>query len=187
MRECEYCGRSIVRKNAQAKYCSDKCRNYDRRRKLSTPFPAGMMNRARWVRWDIVFRKGEWAKVPLTVDGDFASSTDRDTWTTFADASASTIGAGLGFVLGDGIGGIDLDHCLVDGKPNKVAASFLETVPGHYIEVSPSGDGLHIFGTAEAALGSRKTIDGLHLERYSTGRYFTVTGNVFQHGDLLPL
>lgn len=182
MRTCEYCGRSIVAKNAQARFCSDKCRNYSRRASKRDPIPAALTNRARWIRYSDPVRK-----IPLTVDGRAASSTNPTTWASYSEAKASNVGAGMGFVLGDGIGGIDLDHCLINGKPNEVAARFLQTVPGNYIEISPSGDGLHIFGTAEAAVGSRKTIDGLHIERYSTGRYFTVTGNVYQHGTLLPI
>ncbi|WIB25827.1 DNA primase [Curtobacterium sp. MCSS17_015] len=180
MRECGYCGKSIVYKNAQARFCSDKCRNYDRRRQQRNPIPAEITKRDRWVRWNA-------AKVPLTASGSTASSTNPATWTTYAGATASTAGVGIGYVLGDGIGCIDLDHCLLDGKPNQEALTFLEAYPRHYIEVSPSGDGLHILGTAEAAVGRRYTANGLHIERYSTGRYITVTGNVYQHGELLPL
>jgi len=53
-------------------------------------------------------------KRPVTVDGRPASSTDSTTWTTYEAARASTIDDGLGFVLGDGVGGIDLDHVIDD-------------------------------------------------------------------------
>jgi primase-polymerase (primpol)-like protein len=180
MRECGYCGKSIVRKNAQARYCSDKCRNYDRRRKAKSVIPNNLISTDRWVR-----RAAD--KRPLTITGTAASSTNPATWSSYSEAVKSTAGVGLGFVLGDGIGCIDLDHCLIDGKPNEVATKFLSAYPSHHIEVSPSLDGLHIWGTAEASRGSRKTIDGLDVERYSTGRYITITGNVYQHGELLPL
>ncbi|WP_228506202.1 hypothetical protein [Frigoribacterium sp. VKM Ac-2530] len=97
------------------------------------------------------------------------------------------MGSGLGFVLGDGVGCIDLDHCLVDGVPTSAAGEVLRAYPGNYVEVSPSGDGLHIWGTADPAPGTRRVEDGLAIERYSTGRYITVTGNVFRAGTLLPL
>lgn len=135
----------------------------------------------RWVRRDS-------AKVPLTTDGTPASSTNPATWSSHKDAAASSVGAGLGFVLGDGFACIDLDHCLVDGVPTAAAARFLEAYPRHHIEVSPSGDGLHIWGTAKTGPGSVLTQgDGLHVERYSTGRYITVTGQVYQRGELLPI
>ena len=181
MRECGWCGRSITPRRTDAKYCSGAHRVAAHRAlKASRGIPVPLLRRARWVRYSP-------DKVPLRTNGRHASSTDPKTWSTYTDAVRSRAGVGLGFVLGDGIGCIDLDHCLTDGRPNEVAASFLQTVPHHYIEVSPSGDGLHIWGTAEASRGSRQTVDGLHLERYSTGRYITVTGNVYQHGELLPL
>lgn len=134
-----------------------------------------------------MLRKGKLDKVPFTVDAGKASSTNPNTWTSHAAASASDRGVGLGFVLGEGIGCIDLDHCLVDGKANEAAAEFVARYPGSFIEVSPSGDGLHIWGLREEQPGTKRMIDGLSVETYSAGRYITVTGNVFQAGALLPL
>lgn len=176
MRECEWCGKTIVYKNAQAKYCSSKCRVYAHR----TTIPRQLTEQNRWMRYTT-------NKRPVTIDGRAASSTDPETWASYQSAKASTAGPGIGFALGDGIGCIDLDHCLVDGEPTEPARQYLETYSGHYIEVSPSGNGLHIWGTAEPATGWRKTIDGLQIERYTTGRYITVTGNIYQRGSLLPL
>ncbi|ARC55991.1 hypothetical protein AS850_02745 [Frondihabitans sp. 762G35] len=139
-----------------------------------------MTERERWIRY-------ESTKRPVTVAGGAASSTDPDTWSSYGQAKASTAGVGLGFVLGDGIGCIDLDHCLMDGLPDAAAARFLKGFAGHYIEVSPSGDGLHIWGTCDERPGTRRHEGELSVERYSTGRYITVTGRVFQNGALLPL
>lgn len=132
-------------------------------------------------------RKGKLEKVPFTAAGAYASSTNPDTWTTFHEANTSTVGVGLGYVLGDGIGCIDLDHCILGGKLDYEAEIFIDNYPGNYIEVSPSGDGLHIWGAAAEAPGTKRNINGLSIERYSTGRYITITGNVYQHGALLPL
>lgn len=140
-----------------------------------------MTTAKRWVRRDA-------EKRPLTVASTAASSTNPATWTTYAKAHSSSAGIGLGFVLGDGFACIDLDHCLEDGKPNQAAAAFLENYRGHHIEVSPSGDGLHIWGTSPEGPGTKRIQpDGLSVERYTTGRYITVTGQVYQHGGLLPL
>lgn len=178
MRECEYCGKSIVYKNGHARFCSDKCRNYARRRFMRSPLPQPILDAARWVRYDP-------NKRPLTTNGAAASSTNPSTWSTWASVQASSAGVGLGFVLGDGIGCIDLDHCLIDGEPNDEARRILEQYPNNYVEVSPSGDGLHIWGGAEEQPGRRFTTNGgLHVEFYSTGRYITVTENVYQHGKL---
>jgi primase-polymerase (primpol)-like protein len=143
--------------------------------------PKTLTDADRWVRRDA-------RKAPLTTAGAFASSTNPDTWTSHAEAVASSAGIGLGFMLGDGFACIDLDHCLVDGTPTAAAAAYLEKYPGHHIEVSPSGDGLHIWGTADPAAGTvTPQADGLSVERYSRERYMTVTGVVYQRGELLPL
>lgn len=81
-----------------------------------------------------------------------------------------------GFVLdGDGIVCIDLDHCLVDGVLVEWAAGLLEIVPRTYIEVSLSGDGLHVWGRGHVEQG-RRFRDGRRVEVYGTGRYIAVTG-----------
>ena len=176
MRRCEWCGISIVTSRADARYCSSKCRVYAHRATI----PNALTKEARWMRYDATKR-------PLQIDGRPASSTDPNTWTTYAQAKASTVGVGIGFALGDGYAGIDLDHCIHNGVPTPEAAAFIADYPEHYIEYSPSGDGLHILGTADPGPGTRRTINGLRIERYTTGRYFAVTGRIYQRGQLLPL
>lgn len=185
MRKCEYCGRSIVYKNAHARFCSDKCRNYARRSFMRNPIPAPMRENARWVRWRIELRNGKPTKVPLQLDGTRASSTNVETWTSWLQAKESAVGDGLGYVLGDGIACIDLDHCLIEGEPTDAARRFLDGYTNNYIEVSPSGDGLHIWGSCEEQSGRRFTTpDGLSVEFYAIGRYITITENVYQRGEL---
>lgn len=175
MRECEWCGTKIVYKNAQAVYCSSKCRVYAHRAR-NNPL-AALRKEKRWVIYDE-------NKRPLTPSGASASSTDPATWSTGWAVNGHHR---VGFVLGDGFACIDLDHCLVDGRPTAEATKFISNYPKHYIEVSPSGDGLHIWGTADEGPGTRRRESGLSVERYTTGRYMTVTGRVFQPGALLPL
>lgn len=86
---------------------------------------------------------------------------------------ASKVGDGLGFALGDGIGCIDLDHCVDDGVLADWAAAILDRLPATYTEVSPSGHGLHIWGRIPERPGRRVG----NVEVYSAGRYITVTGN----------
>lgn len=173
-RKCGYCGQAINLLRSHARFCSSRCRVYAHRHRI----PGALTSRPRWVRRTT-------NKHPITVESKPASSTDPDTWATYKAARESSAGAGVGFVLnGDGIGCIDLDHCLIDGTPTEAAARFIARYPGAYIEVSPSGDGLHIWTRAVSAPGTRRTEGGLHVERYSRGRYITVTGNVFQKGEL---
>ena len=119
----------------------------------------------------------------MTSRGAYASTTDAYSWSTYADALASHVGDGLGFVLGAGFACIDLDHCLVGGKPNALARRVLADTRGCYTEVSPSGTGLHIWGLALELPGRKR--DG--IEAYSVGRYITVTGKVFRAGGLCDL
>ena len=78
---------------------------------------------------------------------------------------------------GDGIFGIDIDHCY-DPETQELdpaAAEIIETVQS-YTELSPSGTGIHIL--CKGALPEGRKRRGA-VEMYSTLRYFTVTGNQF--------
>lgn len=118
--------------------------------------------------------------------GSAASSTNPTTWSSYRAACASTVGAGLGFVLdGDGIVCIDLDHCLIGGRPTRAAEAFLSSLPDTFVEVSPSGDGLHVWGIGSVERGRRTKHAGLWLEAYGTGRYMTVTGERFRNSPAI--
>ena len=170
MRECGTCKRSIVAKNSHARYCSTRCRVAAHRASQREPIPAELRERARWVRHTAT-------KVPLTAEGRPASSTNPQNWTDYDTAKGSPAGVGLGFVLnGDGIGCYDLDHCITNGQISQDAQAFIETTPHFYAELSPSGEGLHLWHYAPAGPGTRKTINGLHVEHYTQGRYITITG-----------
>lgn len=134
------------------------------------------------MRWKSAKRGNRVTKIPLTVSGKAASSTDEQTWSAYSTARNSSVGDGLGFVLnGDGISCIDLDDVLIDGVLDPRARNLLESVDSFYVEVSPSGNGMHIW-TREPSPSGRQVYtqeDGLKVEWYSTGRYMTMTGNVF--------
>lgn len=118
--------------------------------------------------------------MPTQLSGAPASSTDPGTWTTYARVRAHRR---KGFVLGGGFACLDLDHCLTRERPNALAREVLERVPGAYVEVSPSGDGLHVWGWCGERPGRRRG----GVEAYSAGRYITVTGRVFRKGGLVDL
>ena len=96
-------------------------------------------------------------------------------------------GDGLGFVLaGDGITCIDLDYCY-DGEPTDEALALINSLPDTYIEISPSGKGLHIWGYTDLQQGRRFTRNGLSIEIYPNGRYITMTGNALKRAPLAKL
>lgn len=137
-----------------------------------------------WVGWKYMQRPGEdhKRKVPINaMDGQPAKSNDPTTWCDFDTACLGKERFGLdgiGFMFsGDGIFGIDIDHCY-DPETRELdpaAAEIIETVQS-YTELSPSGTGIHIL--CKGALPEGRKRRGA-VEMYSTLRYFTVTGNQF--------
>ncbi|MFD6364361.1 bifunctional DNA primase/polymerase [Streptomyces roseolus] len=161
-----------------ARFCDTRCRSKAHRAKNTAP-PVELTTRDRWVR-----RAAD--KRPLTVAGMAASSTDPRTWSSHKSAAASTAGVGLGFVLSDedDIVCIDLDHCIntLTGRLAPWAAAIVRDAGATYVEVSPSGDGLHIWGRADVRQGRRiRRPDGTAVEIYGTGRYIAMTGR--RHGS----
>lgn len=124
--------------------------------------------------------------------GRAADSTDPGTWADYSTAAAavSPLGCrGVGFVLGDGFSGIDIDHCIdtVTGTVDERALAIVEAMQS-YTEISPSGTGLHIlFNGGKLGPACRRSLGGgVGLEMYDGGRYFTVTGRSW-HDPPLPL
>ncbi len=127
--------------------------------------PAELRALKQWVLWDK-------DKVPHQVNGKKADVTDPNTWTTF-DACCCVDGFnGIGFVFSsdDVYTGIDLD---AGGDAAAQLAIF--NAMDSYSEISPSGKGLHIIVKGTVPSGARKE----KIEVYSSGRYFTMTGNVY--------
>ena len=87
----------------------------------------------------------------------------------------------MGFALNnDGIVGVDLDKCVIDGKPDPAAVEILDSLGCSYIEYSPSGNGLRAFGYGSPVKGTRGKLNGGNVELYSAGRYLTVTGHAIK-------
>jgi primase-polymerase (primpol)-like protein len=168
-RPCEQCGTDLpVRARADARFCSGRCRVAGHRAGI----PRALRDRPRWVTHTA-------DRVPFTADGRrVASSTDPRTWSPYAAVSRLDR---RGFVLaGDGTVCLDLDHALVNGVPLPWVAEILAACPPTYIEVSPSGTGLHVWGLGHVGAGRRIRDGQRHVEIYDRGRYITVTG--VRHG-----
>lgn len=150
-------------------------------------------------RWVVCDPK---AKIPLyevagvngKTDLRRGSSTDPTTWCSY-DQACDTIANSdrelvLGFVLGDGWCGLDLDHVNsfkdrdLESIEDNDAMSMLAIAYGKsHMEWSPSGDGIHcvIESDKPEGLNCRKKLDKNRLgqqmvaEFYGSGRFFTVT------------
>lgn len=87
---------------------------------------------------------------------------------------------GIGFLLGEGIVGIDIDEAFDDKNCLKNdAAAIVEMLKPCYVERSPSGRGIHIlgFGVKNTSSCKRQLSESKGLEVYDKDRYFTVTGD----------
>ena len=136
-------------------------------------FPQALKESRRWVCFDA-------AKTPINpATGQNAKPNDPATWGTLeaAQAAVSRFGLrGVGVLLGDGLCGIDIDHCR-DPDTGVLSDMAREIIDGMqtYAEESPSGTGVHLLFTGQKPAGAcRKSSIG--LEMYDGGRYFTVTG-----------
>ncbi|WP_405911353.1 bifunctional DNA primase/polymerase [Streptomyces longwoodensis] len=171
-RDCEHCkGPMPLTARRHARFCRPACRAAAHRAARS--IPDELTRRPRWVRRTA-------RKVPLTVHGDVASSTDPSTWSRYAHAAASSAGAGLGFVLdGDGVVCLDLDHALVDGELLPWAQRIVDAAGATWVEVSASGTGLHVWGRGQLPHGRRIKVGSGSVELYGIGRYIAVTGDTW--------
>ena len=147
--------------------------------------------------WKYEKRSGRRTKVPYNPrTGALAKTNEPATFSDFSTAmKAYAIGGwdGIGYRVSEGIGAIDIDHCIrEDGSLNDVAASILGIFPNAYFERSPSGTGLRGFFRLSPDFAYDKTIYYINnrkhgLEVYlpgTTNRFVTVTGDMFRPGTV---
>jgi putative DNA primase/helicase len=154
-------------------------------------FPASFKAARIWCVWRYEERDGKETKVPYRPsplgDGTYTmvstKSNDRTTWVSFADAcgaAAEQVEYHLGLFADGTHAFIDLDKCIgPDGVIEPWALDVLERISS-YTELSPSKKGLHIFVSGAVSKASKIN----SCEIYSTGRFFTVTGD---HVNSTPL
>lgn len=140
-----------------------------------------------WLNWKLEkkIKDGveKWTKVPYSVAGYKASSTDEKTWSSYDEAKAKSPGnIGIIFRPDQKLLGIDLDKCLKDGKivhPEMEKIARLLYKADTYCEYSPSMTGLHLFLKVTESLPlitKKKSLPGGEAyECYTSGRFFTVT------------
>jgi len=183
---CEQCAGPlplVVR--ADALYCGATCRKRASRARIAAEqtrvegeqvarVPAELRTRARWVRYSA-------KKVPLRVDGRFASVQDPSSWSDFTAVSKASAGEGIGFVLtaSDRIVVVDLDHAVEDGRVLPWAQAVVDQLPPTYMERGRSGTGLHLWFRGAVPHGRRIRRGELAFEVYSDRRYMIV-------GDRVP-
>ncbi len=146
--------------------------------------PAELRETDRWLAWRLLH-----GKKPPVDDAGRPMSTwqESSTWLSFEDAKTRAEGR-VGFVLGDGFGGIDLDDCRdpESGDVDSRAKVIIKFAEGAYAEVSPSGKGLKVFGRGSGWVELNFGGKDVTVTRKPTG-YFTVTGDVYREGGIVDL
>lgn len=87
--------------------------------------PEAMRSAPRWLAWNFRNRDGRWTKVPV------GKSNAPATWSAFEPIIESYLAGGcdgIGFALGDGWAGVDLDACL--GSENELTPLVSKAPPG---------------------------------------------------------
>jgi putative DNA primase/helicase len=136
----------------------------------------------RWVVYKLVKneKKQKYDKLPYNAKtAGKAQSNNSSTWCDY-DTVMSVVAKydGLGFMLGDGIFGVDIDGIeLTDPIVNEII-----TTLGSYAEVSPSEKGVHIICKGTLPTGARRKGN---IEMYDSGRFFTVTGEMISQYNQL--
>lgn len=145
---------------------------------VTEKIPMRLRQMKRWVLW-----AGN--KIPICATTGAATGSEKD-WYDYdfvynklkQDNLKKYSGMGFFFKEGDGIVGIDIDNCIVDGQIDDFANEIIEKFNG-YTEITPSQTGVHIIvlGDVESAFKKSNVYKHIGLEIYKTGRYFTFTGN----------
>jgi primase-polymerase (primpol)-like protein len=144
---------------------------------------ADLIQRDQFINYTIIERDGKKTKPPADANGDCINAHDPSNWRSYQDTIS--VSEQIGFVLTehDPFLFIDLDHVLNEGKLCGWAEKLIAELPATYTEISPSGDGLHLYymlyDTPSIPKHKQTFPDGTALEIYFSGRYFTITGNVF--------
>lgn len=138
--------------------------------------PYEMKRLRRWVCvWDS-------SKIPMQATQRKAATQNVETWADYKTALKAILCGvydGLGFMLGDGIVGIDVD---IGGTPE--ADDILEQFPDTYAERSRSGRGFHIYCKGHLPFAGKNNGNGIEI--YEGARYFICTGDIIEkHSPML--
>ena len=121
----------------------------DQIRNLRSNVPDSLKQADQWVLWKLQNRDGKDTKVPYSVRGSMASTTDPTTWGSFEQCiSAFSLGdySGIGFVFSehDPFVGIDFDDCFSEDDLRNLNFEGYSNMLQSYTERSQSGTGAHI-------------------------------------------
>jgi len=143
-----------------------------------------------WILWGYREKDGNIIKVPIDPKtGAWINAHDPKNWLTFEEAIKYSkelkLGIGFDFTKDLGYVFIDMDHVYKNGIIEDPRIKSITENADTFIEISPSGEGLHLFFKCpKFDFGSTK-IEGLPIEVYDKARFTTFTGMPF--GELKPI
>jgi hypothetical protein len=148
--------------------------------------PQAMVSKNQWVCWK--YKETESGKTKVLINpktSTYADSTNPDTWSDYQTAlDKSKDFNGIGFVFypqSSSIMGIDIDH--IDNPERQELAKKIVSLFNSYTEISPSGNGYHIYIYGKKNFDWCKNTE-LGLEVYDKDRFFTVTGNNINYNQI---
>lgn len=158
--------------------------------------PKELRDNGKFCVWKYEPRKGKTkpGKVPYQISGKRAQSNNEHTFSNYSDAVAVVSHYdGLGLGIFRDFSAVDVDHCVnTDGTLTATGQSVVQIFKGCYIEKSPSGTGLRVIFKASGFMydSTKYYINNskLGVEVYvygATNKFVTVTGNVYQQGDVI--
>jgi putative DNA primase/helicase len=151
--------------------------------------PDPMRAERRWVVWRYEWEVkdsgvGRWTKIPHQPAGRRAKPNDSSTWFTFAEVVSAYEQEprrwdGIGFPLGDGWCGIDLDDCRTPstGALLPAARSVIKAAEPAHTEISPSGAGIRIVGRAPQLGFEIRYSCNEELVVWQSSRFVAITGH----------
>ena len=112
--------------------------------------------------------------------GELGSKKDEDHLVTYDTAvkAAAKFKRRVGLAIVGDLAFVDLDDCLKAGEPSTFAQEVSELCPHALVEVSQSGNGLHILGVTGREQKVSVNRKALGFEAYTFGRFCAWTGNI---------
>lgn len=157
--------------------------------------PKFMQEHGRFCLWKLVMKPGKNKpdKIPYRINGKRADATNPQHYSSFEETvEAFSKGgyAGIGIGCFEPLRLVDVDDCIVNGKLDARGQDIVDTLDS-YTELSPSGNGIHIFILADGFaydseryyINNRNT----HVEVYApdvTGKFLTLTGKAIHGADV---
>lgn len=143
--------------------------------------PQGLEQYKQFINWRLVpdrKKPGKFKKLPCDIAGNVIDAHNPAFWLTAAEAATSMHGLAFVFTRNDPFWFLDLDHALVNGQWSELAKWCLNFFPGCAVEISHSGEGLHLFGYGSHVLPPDHGCKNVRLgvELYTDGRFVALTG-----------